>query len=71
MTLSQRMRAIRLLRNLTQEELAKQTGIPNTYISLMESGKVIPTGDWETRIKTALEWTPDVDAKLDELTQEA
>lgn len=70
MTLAQRMRQIRQLRNLTQEQLAEKTGIPNTYLSLMESGKVTPAGDWETRIREALNWTPDVDAKLDALHEE-
>ncbi len=71
MTLSQRLKTLRTMRGLTQEDLASKTCIPNNYISLMESGKVTPAGEWDERIRAALNWTPEVDAKLDELTQEA
>lgn len=70
MTLSQRLSLLRKMRNLTQEELASKTGIPNSYISRMETGKIIPAGEWEDRLRTALNWTPDVDAQLDSLIKE-
>lgn len=70
MTLSKRLRTVRQMRGLSQEDLAKLTGIPNTYISLMETGKVIPAGEWNNTIRAALNWTPEIDAKLDELAKE-
>ncbi len=58
------LRTMRAVRNLSQLELAGLTGIPNTYISDMERGKVLPSADWETRIRKALDWTPATDAML-------
>lgn len=69
MTLSQRLKTLRTMRGLTQEELAKMTGIPNTYLSLMETGKVVPAGEWDAAIRRALDWTPEVDAQLDAFTK--
>lgn len=70
MTLSQRLSLLRKMRNLTQEELASKTGIPNSYISRMETGKIIPAGEWEDRLRNALNWTAEVDAQLDSLVKE-
>ncbi len=56
MTFTLQLKTIRTLRGLTQEQLAEKTGVPNTYISMMETGKIIPVGDWEARIKAALDW---------------
>lgn len=70
MTPSERLRTLRTMRGLTQEELGRKAGVPNTQISLAESGKITFAGEWDARIREALDWTPDVDAKLDELTQE-
>jgi len=58
---------LRQARGLTQEQLAEKTGIPNTYLSLMETGKVVPAGEWDIRIREALGWTPIADASLAEL----
>ena len=62
MTFSQQLKTLRTLRGLTQEELAAKTGIPNTMLSQMETGKVVPAGEWETKIKTALDWPTDANA---------
>jgi transcriptional regulator with XRE-family HTH domain len=56
MDLCTQIRLIRVLRGLSQLELAERTGIPNTYISLLEQGKMLPSADWERRIKSALDW---------------
>lgn len=69
MTIHERLRTLRVLRGLTQEELAQLTGIPNTYLSLIETGKVVPAGEWEIRIRAALGWTEEMDAKLDTLKE--
>jgi len=70
MTLSQRLSLLRKMRNMTQEQLSRETGIPNTYISRMETGKILPAGEWEDRLRNALNWTPEVDAQLDNLVRE-
>ena len=69
MILSERLKTLRTMRGLTQEELGKRAGIPVNYISHMETGKVIPAGEWDARIREALDWTPEVDAKLDALNE--
>ena len=56
MTFAQQLRALRALHGLTQKQLTEKTGIPDTYLSLMETGKMIPTSDWEARLKAALDW---------------
>lgn len=71
MTIAQRLKTLRTMRNLTQEELAAKSGIPNTYISLIETGKVIPAGDWDSRLRAALNWTPEIDAQLDQLQEQS
>jgi transcriptional regulator with XRE-family HTH domain len=67
MTYASQLRMMRQARGLTQEQLAEKTGIPNTYLSLMETGKVTPAGEWETRLRDALGWTPEADASLAQL----
>ena len=67
MTYASQLRMMRQARGLTQEQLAEKTGIPNTYLSLMETGKVIPAGEWDTRLRDALGWTPETDASLAQL----
>jgi predicted transcriptional regulator len=67
MTYASQLKFLRQARGLTQEQLADKTGIPNTYLSLMETGKVIPAGKWDTRLREALGWTPETDASLAQL----
>ena len=69
MTASERLKTLRTMRGLTQEELGQRAGIPNTQISLAESGKIVFAGEWDSRIREALGWTPDMDAKLDALNE--
>ncbi len=38
-----RLRALRMARNLSQRELARRVGLPNSTISLVESGRTNPT----------------------------
>ena len=67
MTYASQLRMMRQARGLTQEQLAEKSGIPNTYLSLMETGKVIPAGEWDTRLREALGWTLETDASLAQL----
>jgi DNA-binding XRE family transcriptional regulator len=69
MTFGSKMKTLRLLRNMTQENLATKTGIANTYLSTFETDKMIPTGEWERKIREALNWTPEIDAQLDQLQE--
>lgn len=62
-----RMRALRAVQGISQKGLAEQTGIPNTYLSDIETGKSFPNPEWEARIRAALGWTPEVDAALEAL----
>jgi transcriptional regulator with XRE-family HTH domain len=52
------LRVMRAVRNLNQQDLAQASGIPNTYISLLESGKTLPSVDWDARLRAALKWPP-------------
>ena len=58
MDFADKLRPIRHARGLRQIELAERCGnnISNRDISLMETGKIIPVGEWEARIKAALNW---------------
>lgn len=71
MTPGQRLRMVRTLRDMTQRQLAEVTGIPQPILSQMESDRLIPAGEWEERIKTALNWTSEMDTHLNELHEEA
>jgi len=64
MDFATQLRTLRQARNLTQEQLAVKAGIPNTYISSMETGKVIPAGAWLAQLRAALGWTDDTDGLL-------
>lgn len=59
MSFAIQLRGLRVLRGMSQQDLAEATGIPANLISHMETGKVIPAGDWEVRIKLALQWPTD------------
>ena len=61
MDFATQMRAMRAIRDISQKELANLTGIPNTYLSDLESGKTLPNSDWERRIREALSWPPRAD----------
>ena len=67
MTYANQLRMMRQARGLTQEQLAEKCGIPNTYLSLMETGKVIPAGEWDAKLREALDWTPETDTLLNSL----
>ena len=50
----------RILKSISQWELAGKTGIPNYRISLIETGKARPSDDELRRLADALETTPEV-----------
>jgi transcriptional regulator with XRE-family HTH domain len=56
MDFNTKLRLLRTARGMTQKDLAEKTGIPDTYISNMETGKLVPAGSWMDAIKNALDW---------------
>lgn len=71
MDFSTRMKALRQARGLSQVDLADKTGIPNTLLSLIETGKVYPGPDYERRIREALGWDEHAETALAMLAQTA
>ena len=67
MDYSAKVRVLRALRGVSQLDLAIITDIPNTYISNIETGKMLPSESWDRAIRLGLGWTPAVDAALDAL----
>ncbi|KEZ00638.1 XRE family transcriptional regulator [Sphingomonas sp. BHC-A] len=56
--LPNRIRELRLLHNLTQEELADKVGISNVFLSEMERGKRRLSTHWMTKIAPHLKVAP-------------
>jgi transcriptional regulator with XRE-family HTH domain len=61
------LRVVRTARNMSQRQVYELTGIDPRYLSEMETGKILPSAEWDERIRQALGWTPAVDAALDAL----
>ena len=59
MTFAHQLRILRIVRGMTQQQLAEIADIPTGMLSYIETGKILPTSDWENRIKTALDWPED------------
>ena len=64
-----RIRQLRNIRGMYLSDMQAKTGIHYTWLSRIETGKVIPTEDELNRIKVALDWTPEMDAHLEALAQ--
>jgi transcriptional regulator with XRE-family HTH domain len=62
-----RLRLVRTAHNMSQSDAGAATSIDTKFISHMETGKMLPSAEWEQRIRAALGWTPAVDAALDAL----
>lgn len=56
--LGERVRRFRLLRNLTQAEVAERTGFSQSYISQLESGRIVPNNYLLRELAEALEVDP-------------
>lgn len=54
-----RIKLIRQVKQVSQLELAKITGIDNSRLSLIENGYVKPTSEQLDKIKAALNWPSD------------
>ena len=59
MIFAYRLKILRIMRGMTQQQLAKTVDIPVGMFSYIETGKILPTSDWENRIKMALDWPED------------
>ena len=55
-----RIRVIRISRNMTQEQLAEKAGISTTHVSVIERGVKTPQLDTFIDICNALEVSPDI-----------
>ena len=51
---AERLRLVRLARNMTQAKLGEETGVPASYISDLEKAKVAPGIDLVARLAEAL-----------------
>jgi transcriptional regulator with XRE-family HTH domain len=67
MDFARAMRVMRTVRGLSQTELAIITGIGNTYLSLIETARLLPTPEQEEAIRAGLTWKPGEDQALEML----
>jgi transcriptional regulator with XRE-family HTH domain len=56
MDVGTQIRIMRAARGISQQELASASGVPSYTLSLVETGKVVPTPEMESAIKRALRW---------------
>ncbi|SEP17455.1 helix-turn-helix domain-containing protein [Paenibacillus sp. OV219] len=71
MLTAEAIRAIRKVRRISQSELAQQTGIPQPYISKMETGGRIITAEEEAALITAFSISAELAAELTQLARHA
>jgi len=70
MNFAERLRTMRTARNLTQEELAVAAMTSATFVSHIETGKLLPTPDLVARLRKALNWGPIEDKAFELLSGE-
>ena len=56
-----KVRVMRVVRNMTQRDLAQVSGVENTDLSRVETGKMLPSPEMERRIRLALRWPMDAE----------
>ena len=61
MDFATQLRVMRAARGLSQRELAIAADIPEYSITWIESGRMLPTQEYEARIRAALNWPADAD----------
>lgn len=71
MNFAERLRTMRAARDLTQEALAEAAMTSATFISHLETGKMLPTPELERRLREALRWGEDEDKAFVILEREA
>lgn len=68
--LGKQLKIIREARGVSQWELATKTGIDRSRLSLIENGYAEPSDAQLESIKSALDWTPELDEHLEALAAE-
>ncbi len=53
-----KLRVMRVVRGLTQVELASLARISKPYVLLIESGKASPSEEYAAKLRSVLGWTP-------------
>jgi transcriptional regulator with XRE-family HTH domain len=61
MDYGRKVRVMRAARGLAQTDLAFISGVSNYYLSLIETGKMLPTEEWDAAIRLALGWPVNAD----------
>jgi transcriptional regulator with XRE-family HTH domain len=56
MGIGTQIRVMRAARGMSQQDLAAASGVPSYTLSLVETGKTLPTPEMEAVIKRALRW---------------
>jgi len=56
MTYGQKLRIIRAMHGLTQDEVAQLTGIPREVISGLENDHIAPSEHYRRKIESGLGW---------------
>ena len=61
MTFGKQLAVMRLVRGLTQQDLANATGVSRAMVWQLESDDTLPSERVETAIKAALRWPADAE----------
>ena len=62
------LKLLRALRHMSQVELARAAGVAPNCMSYLESGKILPGPEWESRLLDALGYQPEMEPMLIALT---
>jgi len=71
MDIGPQIRVMRAVRGISQRELAQASGIVGRDLSLIETGKILPTARTEAAIKRGLRWPAQADVAFAILEGEA
>ena len=61
MDFGRKVRVMRVVRGLTQIELARKAEISKPYLAIIETGQVTPTEEFAGKLRSALGWTPEME----------
>jgi len=59
LTIGDKIKTVRMFRQMSQQELGKRTGLSQFVISFIETNRANPTDEQFERIKAALNWPSD------------
>lgn len=66
-SIGDRIRIVRMFRQMSQQELGKRTDLSQFVISFIETNRANPTDEQLSRIREALGWTPELDEALEKI----